>query len=509
MKKTINTLLVAVLGIIIGAMVMLFFNQIQQRKALYRTQYSEWRKLNLILQQIDANYVDTVDVSKLTDAAVVAALAELDPHSVYLPPVEREESEGSLAANFDGIGIQFNVPNDTAIVIESIVGGPAEKVGMIAGDRILKVDDVVIAGVKYPQDSIVRRIKGPAGTKVNLLVKRGNEEIPFEITRGKIPLHSVDASFMTDASHGYIRLGKFSRSTYKEFSQAVDELSAQGMNHLVIDLRDNSGGFLDQALLLSNMFLPQDSLIVYLEGRRRDREDYRADGHGKYQDLKLSVLINEGSASSSEIFAGAMQDNHRAEIVGRRSFGKGLVQEPINFTDGSGIRLTVARFHTPSGRCIQKPYTEDYQYEVYKRYAGAEMVSRDSMKLENGGILPDVFVPIDTTKASQFYIKCNRKATPLRFASYYFDKHSKELSSIDDFDKLETYLKSADLERQFLKYAKDKDGIVPAKGEWEDSKSYMMPQIEGLVGRYSRLGENAFYRRYLYMDDTYKAAIGQ
>lgn len=507
MKKTTNTVLVALLGIIIGVMIMLFFNQIQQRKSLYRTQYSDWRKLNLILQQVDANYVDTVDVARLTDAAVVAALAELDPHSVYLPPVEREESDNSLAANFDGIGIQFNVPNDTAIVIESIVGGPAEKVGVLAGDRILKVDDVVIAGVKYPQDSIVRRIKGPAGTKVNILVKRGGEEIPFEITRGKIPLHSVDASFMTDATHGYIRLSKFSRSTYKEFSQAVDQLSAQGMQHLVIDLRDNSGGFLDQALLLGNMFLPKDSLIVYLEGRKRDREEYRADGHGQYKDLRLSVLINEGSASSSEIFAGAMQDNHRAEIVGRRSYGKGLVQEPVNFTDGSGIRLTVARFHTPSGRCIQKPYTDDYQYEVYKRYASAEMVSRDSMMLEKGGILPDVFVPVDTTKASQFHVKCNKKATPLRFASAYFDKHSRELSEIDDFDELKSYLKSASLEKQFLNYAREKDGLVPAKGEWEVSRQYLMPQIEALVGRYSRLGDNAFYHLYLSIDETFKAAV--
>lgn len=507
MKKTTNTLLAAVLGIIIGAMIMLFFNQIQERKSLYRTQYLEWRKLNLILQQVEENYVDTVDVTKLTDAAVMAALAELDPHSIYMPPQIREESDNSLAANFDGIGIQFNVPNDTAVVIESIVGGPAEKVGVMAGDRLIKVGDEVIAGVKYPQDSIVRRIKGPAGTKVNILVKRGKEEIPFEITRGKIPLHCVDASFMSDAKHGYVRLSKFSRSTYKEVSEAVEQLSAEGMEHLILDLRDNSGGFLDQALLLSNMFLPKDSLIVYLEGRKRDREDFRADGRGKYQDLKLSVLINEGSASSSEIFAGAMQDNHRAQIVGRRSFGKGLVQEPINFTDGSGIRLTVARFHTPSGRCIQKPYTDDYQYEVYKRYAGAEMVSRDSMKLENGGILPDIFVPIDTTKASQFHLKCNRKATPLRFASAYFDKHAKELSLIDDFGKLEIYLKNAGLEKQFLQYAKEKDGIVPAKGEWEEAKPYLMPQIEGLVGRYSRLGENAFYRLYLTIDDTYKAAI--
>ncbi len=281
------------------------------------------------------------------------------------------------------------------------------------------------------------------------------------------------------------------------------------MSHLIVDLRDNTGGYLDQALLLSNLFLPKDSLIVFLEGRKRPREDYRADGKGPYQDLKVSLLINEGSASSSEIFAGALQDNHRATVVGRRSFGKGLVQEPINFTDGSGIRLTVARFHTPSGRCIQKPYTDDYAYEVYKRYSKSEMTLRDSMKVENGGIIPDVFVPMDTTKVSQFYMKCTKKASTLRFASDYFDHHRSELSGISDYSKLLAYLDNAHLDRQFLSYVKRVDGLVPEKGEWESSKDYMMTQIKALVGRYSQLGDNAFYHLYLSIDDTFKAAIEQ
>lgn len=504
-----NSILTAVLGVLIGAMAVSFFFQVRERKALYNTQYRDWRKLNLILEQIDANYVDTVDKKALTDAAVEAALSKLDPHSTYMPPQVREESDNSLAAGFDGIGIQFNVPNDTAVVIESIPGGPAQKCGVLAGDRLLMVDDVNIAGVHYPQDSMVRRMKGPAGTKVKVTVKRDGEVIPFEITRGKIPMHSVDAAFMTSATDGYVRVSKFSRSTYEEFVKAIAGLRAQGMEHLVVDLRDNSGGYFDQALMMSNLFLPKDSLIVFLEGRKRAREDYRADGRGPYQDLPVSLLINEGSASSSEIFAGALQDNHRATIVGRRSFGKGLVQEPINFTDGSGIRLTVARFHTPSGRCIQKPYTEDYAFEVYKRYAGSEMVQKDSMKIENGGILPDVFVPLDTTRASDFYIKCNKKASALRFASHYFDKHHAELSAIDDYAQLLDYLDRAELDKQFLQFVKKTDGLVPKKGEWEDSKDYMMTQIRALVGRYSALSDNAFYHIYLSIDETFAAAVKQ
>ena len=344
---------VAVAGIVVGAMTVLTAQKVFSQKARLRAEYQDWRKLNLILQKVDENYVDPVDRKKVTDAAVVAALAQLDPHSVYLPPQELEESETNLAGGFDGIGIQFNVPNDTAVVIEVIPGGPSEKVGMMPGDRLLKVDTIEIAGRKYPQDSMVRHMRGPAGTKVTVTVKRGPEVIPFEITRDKIPTHSVDAAFMVGDTTGYIRLSKFARTTFKEFSDAARELQGAGMKELIFDLRDNSGGYLDQALLLSNAFLEKGDTIVYIEGLHRKREDYLADGRGALKDIKLKVLINEGTASSSEIFAGAVQDNKRGAIFGRRSFGKGLVQEPVFFTDGSGIRLTVARFYTPSGRCIQ------------------------------------------------------------------------------------------------------------------------------------------------------------
>lgn len=495
------------LGIVIGALATLCVEKNAERKRMIKTEYQDWRKLNLVLQQIEANYVDSVDRKTLTDAAITAALSKLDPHSVYLPPVELEESETSLAGGFDGIGIQFNVPNDTAVVIEVIPGGPSEKIGLLPGDRLLKVDDKVIAGVKFPQDSMVRRMRGQAGTKVTVTVRRGSEVIPFEITRGKIPTHSVDAAFMVSDTTGYLRLSKFSRTTYVECREAVTRLVGEGMRYLIFDLRDNTGGYLDQATALCDMFLPRDSMIVYIQGLRRARQEYHATGRGDFQDLRMSVLINEGTASSAEIFSGAMQDNGRATVIGRRSFGKGLVQEPINFTDGSGIRLTTARFYTPSGRCIQKPYTDDYAFEVYKRYGEGEMVDSDSMKVSKGGIIPDVFVPVDTTKATDFYIKCNRKATAMRFASAFFDQHAAELAAIDNYSALMEYLDAADLDNGFLAFAEAKDGLVPQEGEWEDSREYMSVQIRALVGRYSKLSDNAFYHMYLAIDDTFYCAM--
>ena len=407
-------------------------------------------------------------------------------------------------------------------MLEVIPGGPSEKAGLQPGDRILKVDSCNIAGVRFPQDSMVRRMKGKAGTEVRILVKRDNAEIPFDIKRGKIPVHCVDASFMINDTTGYIKLSKFSRTTYKEVSEAAATLVESGLKHLILDLRDNTGGYFDQALLLSDMFLPKGAPIVYLQGLHRKREDYNADGKGALQDVQLSVLINENSASSSEIFAGAIQDNDRGEIVGRRSFGKGLVQEPVYFTDNSAIRLTVARFHTPSGRCIQKPYGDDYQYDIYKRYAEGEMFDRDSIKIDSsevyktlggrtvyggGGIIPDVFVPLDTTKATPYFIRCNKKTTQMRFASDMFDRYKNELSAIDSYDSLDAFLTRIDVAGKFRTYAAEKDRIVASQAEWEKTLPYLLPQLRALVGRYSRMGDNAFYRLYLEIDDVVKAAM--
>ena len=510
------------LGILIGALVTLSVVKYRENQRILNAKYAEWRKLNLILDVVEKNYVDTLDYESMTDAAITAALARLDPHSVYLPPVELEESEEELAANFEGIGIQFNVPNDTAIVLEVIPGGPSEKVGLLSGDRILKVDDKVIAGVNFPQDSMVRRMKGPSGTKVTITVGRGKEVIPFEITRGKIPLFSVDAYFMVDDTTAYLRLAKFSRTTYEEVVSATEALRKKGMASLLLDLRDNTGGYLDQALMLGNLFLGRGDTIVYMEGLHRPREVYRADGRGSLQDISLKVLISENSASSSEIFAGAIQDNDRGLIIGRRSFGKGLVQEPVYFTDGSGIRLTIARFYTPSGRCIQKPYSDDYQYDIYKRYADGEVFSADSVKQNlsdvhhtrsgrivygGGGIMPDVFVPMDTTRATNFYVSCNRKATQMRFASALFDAHADALRKVENYADLDQMLDRYDIPRAFREYARKTDGITASDEEYAQTLPYLEPQLRALVARYSLLGEHAFYKYYLPVDNTVQVAL--
>jgi len=524
MKKYYYSIAVAVIGIAIGVIATNIWTLLSEKKNGKNWEYGNWRKLSLVLDYVGKHYVDTIDTKAVTEAAIEAALKELDPHSVYLPPVELQSSEEELQGNFEGIGIQFNVPNDTAIVLSVISGGPSEKAGLLQGDRIIKVDAKTIAGVKTPQDSMVRLMKGPSGTKVTITVQRGNETIPFDITRGKIPVNCVDAAFMVNDTTGYIKLSKFTRTTYAEVALAEAKLLKEGMTKLIFDIRGNTGGYLDQAYQLCNEFLAKDDMVVYMQGLHYPRQDFKADGKGLMQNVKLCVLIDESSASSSEIFAGAIQDNDRGTILGRRSFGKGLVQEPINFTDGSGIRLTIARYYTPSGRCIQKPYSDDYAYDIYERYAHGEMTDADSIKVNEeevyytvkgrkvyggGGIIPDVFVPIDTTRASKFYLQCNKKATAMRFASAYFDSHRKELAAIDDYNELAAYISKADLAGKFLKFAADKDKLVPAAGEWNESAPYMMPMINGLVGRYSKIGEDAFYHFYLDIDETFAAALEQ
>jgi carboxyl-terminal processing protease len=348
--------------------------------------------------------------------------------------------------------------------------------------------------------------------------------IPFEITRGKIPVNSVDAAFMVNKTTGYIRLSKFTRTSAEEFDKASQKLLGEGMKRLIFDLRDNPGGYFDQALALSNQFLKKGENIVYMKGLHRKKQNYDADGSGKLKDIMLTVLIDESSASSSEIFAGAIQDNDRGMIVGRRSFGKGLVQEPLFFTDGSGIRITVARYYTPSGRCIQKPYDnlEDYEYDIYKRYTDGEMLDRDSIKVNKkaafktrggrpvyggGGIIPDIFVPLDTTKASSYFIKCNKKATQMRFASAIFDQYKSQLSKINDYGTLDAFLNRLDIPSRFRDYAFRVDGLKASAKEWNATQAYLIPQLRALVGRYSKLGDNAFYKLYMDVDVTLMKAV--
>lgn len=484
-----------------------------------------WNKLLTILSNVEERYVDSINYEAVTEEIISSVLKSLDPHSLYFPPKEMKEADSALDSKFGGIGIEFNVPNDTVIVSNVVSGGPSEMVGILPGDRIIQVDGENIAGVKMPQDTMVSRMRGEIGTHVSITVKRPQvaENMDFMIKRALIPQNSIDVFYMVDDTTGYIKLSKFSRSTYAEFMSAMDILHKDGMKRLIFDLRDNLGGYLDPSLLIANEFLPLGDLIVYMEGRVRDRENIHADGRGKYKNVELSILINESSASSSEILAGAIQDNDRGTIYGRRSFGKGLVQEPIYYSDGSGIRLTIAKYYTPSGRLIQKPYKKgmDYDYDIIERYNHGEMVSADSIQIADslefytksgrvvyggGGIIPDIFVPIDTTRATDFFVKCNRQSTMFKFAMSIADQRRSELKRVNSIEELDKYLSTLSLESNFLNFAA-KEGIVPKKGEWAESKDYMMTYIKAMIGRYSALDEEAFYHYYHKIDNVMEVAM--
>lgn len=462
----------------------------------------KWSKLLLVLDQVEKNYVDSVSNSDIVEQSLPHILESLDPHSVYLPPKDLQEADQSLAGNFSGVGIEFNVPEDTLVVINVVPNGPSERVGILSGDRIVTIDGKNVAGIKFSQDSMMKLLRGPINTAVNVGIKRSGEKdlLSFDIKRGIIPVHSVDAAIMLTPTLGYIKISSFAVTTHKEFMVAAASLRAQGMKSLLLDLRDNPGGFLEQAYALCNEFLDKGDMVVYMEGRMRKREDFIATGSGHFKDIRLYVAINENSASSSEIVAGAIQDNGRGKIVGRRSFGKGLVQEPVYFSDSSGIRLTVARFYTPSGRCIQKPYTEDYRYDILERYQRGEMQTADSIKAGAGGIIPDVFVPMDTVGVTDFLVKVNRKSLLMKFSSLFADHNREKLSGISDYQSLESLFLSENLAAQFRLYASS-EGVKPQPGEWETSGNIIMEQLKGLIGRYSALKEEAFYHYLVKVDN--------
>lgn len=464
-----------------------------------------WDKISLVLQQIEKNYVDSIDYDAISEKIIPEILKELDPHSVYLPPEELKEADEGLQGNFDGIGITFNVPSDTLVVISVLAGGPSEKVGLVAGDRIVEIDGRNVAGVKFPQDSMMKMLRGTSGTKVNIKVRRDGELVDFQIVRGKIPIKSVDVAYMLNDTTGYIKLSKFSKSSYLEFLQSTVKLRTAGMKKLVFDLRDNPGGYLDQALYLSNEFLKKDQIIVYMQGLHRERQDFKASGNGLCQDLELVVLINENSASSSEIFAGAIQDNNRGLIVGRRSYGKGLVQEPIYFSDNSGIRLTVAKYYTPTGRYIQKPYEKgddtSYNEDIVERYIHGEMMEKDSIPSSGGGIIPDVFVPVDTVGVTDLLVKINRQSAQMKFSIRMADRYRKELQAIENLAELNILMDSMNLEREFKNYLRD-NSIRVVESQWKISEDIIMTQIRAMIGRYSKLEDEAFYPIFAEIDNV-------
>ena len=439
---------------------------------------SSSNKLNNLLHIISDQYVDTVNVNDLVEKAMPQILGELDPHSVYISAKDVQIANDDLRGSFSGVGIEFTIRHDTLHVQQVISNGPAERAGVIAGDKIVTVDDKPFTGKTLTNEEAMHRLKGPKDTKVKLGVMRYHEKKirTIIVTRGEIPTKSVTATYMLDDKTGYIRIKNFGENTYPELLIALAKLSQKGFENLAIDLRGNTGGYLQSAVQIANEFLPKNRLIVYTEGRKSPRQDYRSDGRGSYQQIPLVVLIDEGSASASEILAGAIQDNDRGTIIGRRSFGKGLVQQPIEFGDHSMIRLTIARYYSPSGRCIQKPYTsgdnKDYEEDILARYQHGEFFSQDSIKHEGkeyhtsngrivfagGGITPDLFVAEDTTDVTSYYKQASMSGLIIQFAFEYTDQNREKLNKMDTVKGLSDYLTKQNTVEKFAAYA-EKNGL--------------------------------------------------
>lgn len=435
-------------------------------------------RINNLLHIIDDQYVDKVNIDSLVDMAIPQILSDLDPHSVYFSAKEMQQTTDDLKGSFSGVGIEFIIREDTIRIQGVVKNGPADQVGIRAGDKIVSVDGKPFVGKVVTNSEAMKRLKGPKDTKVKIgVIRYGEKKVKnYTITRGDIPQKSIVAAYMLDENTGYIKIKNFGENTYPEMLIALAKLSQEGFSNLVVDLRDNTGGYLKPAVQIANEFLPKNKLIVYTEGRKSPRQDYLSDGRGSYQRIPLVVLINEGSASASEIFAGAIQDNDRGTIIGRRSFGKGLVQNQIEFTDGSMIRLTIARYYTPSGRCIQKPYTAgdnaDYEEDLLARYQHGEFFSQDSIKhtgpayhtglgrtvYGGGGITPDIFVPEDTLGMTSYFKEAAMRGLILQFAFVYTDNNRPKLSSFENMYDLADYLDSQNTVDKFATYA-DKNGL--------------------------------------------------
>lgn len=483
-------------------------------------------KLNALLRIVEDQYVDTVNMGQLVEKAMPQILGELDPHSTYIPAQNLQEVNSELEGSFSGIGIQFTIQNDTIHVNAVIQGGPSEKAGLMAGDRIVTVDDSLFVGPKVTNERAMRTLKGPKGSQVKLGIKRATEKdlLSFNITRGDIPQNTVDAAYMLNDDIGYIQISKFGRTTHIELLKALAELTHLNAKGLIIDLRQNTGGYMEAAIRMVNEFLPEGRLIVYTQGRKYPRAEEFANGTGSCQNMPLVVLIDEGSASASEIFTGAIQDNDRGMVVGRRSFGKGLVQQPIDFSDGSAIRLTIARYYTPAGRCIQRPYENgkdrNYELDIYNRYEHGEFFSKDSIKLnENeryytslgrpvyggGGIMPDVFVPQDTIGITSYFTTVASKGLTILFSFQYTDNNRQKLSQYDTEESLLNYLRHQGLVEQFVRYAESK-GVKRRNILIQKSYKRLEKNIYGNI-IYNMLGKEAYIKYINESDPTVKKGI--
>lgn len=484
-------------------------------------------KINTLFSLIESRYVDTVSMDSITEKAIPMILDELDPHSTYVPAKELAAVNESLDGEFDGIGVMFNMATDTVIVLNVIPTGPSDKAGILGGDRIITINDSIVAGVKMNQNEVMKRLRGPRGTTVKLGIQRGGEEnlVPITVTRGVIPINCITAAYMIRPDTGYVVFSQFSRNAHRELVAVVDELQKQGMKKLILDIRGNPGGFLDQAILISNEFLPAGKMIVFTKDRSGSQTKQFSNGQGRYQDMELDILIDERSASSSEILAGALQDNDKGTIIGRRSFGKGLVQEQIPFSDGSAVRLTVARYYTPTGRSIQKPYSagnSEYYNELETRYEHNEYFSADSIHFADslkyttesgrivyggGGIMPDIFVPADTSDITAYYKKVAARNLLYKYTIDYSDRHRQQLNKITSLSELDAFFaQDPGLFDGFVQYA-SRAGVAPVPADINRSKALMLSQIKAYIGRNTPLEENAFYYELQDVDNVVVQAL--
>ncbi len=465
--------------------------------------YPNQDKVETVLELIKEEYVDTINMKSLEEKVIPHIIENLDPHSVYIPAKDLKEVNEELEGNFGGIGVQFSIQDDTVMVVAVISGGPSEKLGILPGDRIIKVNDTIIAGIGITNSDVIHKLRGEMGTKVkvSILRKNVNKLIDFDITRGEIPLTSVDIAYMVTDSTGYVKIDRFAQNTYREFITALASLKEQGCKNIIVDLRNNSGGLLDIAYRITNEFLKSGELIFFTQGKAQPRREVKANGIGSCQDTKLIVLINEFSASASEIFAGAIQDNDRGLIIGRRSFGKGLVQSQIPLPDGSALRLTVARYYTPSGRCIQKPYlrgdAEDYYKDIMNRYQHGEFFSKDSISQNDslkyytksgrvvyggGGIMPDIFVPRDTTLYTDLYYTMRASGVIYQYALKYADEHRNVLKNYKDAQSMLDYLNKQPVLSELIKFAKSKKLKIDQK-QLKRSRPLIDNELKAYIAR--------------------------
>jgi carboxyl-terminal processing protease len=527
MNRTYKIVLPIVLAVAIVAGILLGvkIQQTTSQSRYSKNGFFQPDKLSLILRLIERDYVDTIDKDKFIEQVIPGILEELDPHTHYIPAQEMVSVNEEMRGNFSGIGVQFVMQNDSVTVVDVVSGGPSHQLGILAGDRIIKVNGENVSGIGLKSDSIVSLLRGKKGTMVLVTIHRSGiaKSIDFNIERGEIPLFSIDVSFMITDNIGFIKVNRFSETTYKEFIKGIEILKSKGASKLIVDLRGNSGGYLQSVFRMVDEFLPENKMIVYTQGKSRARDDYMSTSRGIWKEGDVAVLIDEYSASASEIFAGAIQDNDRGIVVGRRSFGKGLVQEQIPFMDGSSLRLTVARFYTPSGRCIQKSYengTEEYYSDLQYRMKHEEMLTADSIQFNDslkyyttggrmvyggGGIMPDFFVPVDTTGINDLYVEVVSKNLIYRYAFSYADDNRKTLNNLKTALALQDYLVQQKIGDKFTSYLKAQ-GIKVDPLQYAVSKQVIDTQLYALIAR-NIFGEEGFYPIIFQIDNTVKKAV--